>query len=177
MTRWPMTLIFCALLLVPGASVACAQAPFKTVTVGEWIVYEDLEYDGPTPPKPKGIPTAAQVAASGDRKATIHFACSKYDSAFYLEKDETFQDTLSRTPGYIAGKVYQFVYTKVDKDEYLWETVATNASYFFFEAHVETLMRGANLMICPTNNEKDSACLNFSLRGFTAAVKIVCPKR
>jgi hypothetical protein len=38
-------------------------------------------------------------------------------------------------------------------------------------------MHGSTFMICPKEDEKDPACLIFSLKGITAALKMVCPKR
>jgi hypothetical protein len=45
---------------------------------------------------------------------------------------------------------------------------------FLFDA--DTMARGDTFVMCPTDKE-DQRCLNFSLKGITAALKTICPKR
>jgi hypothetical protein len=39
------------------------------------------------------------------------------------------------------------------------------------------LIVAGSVRICPVPDEKDHHCLTFSLRGFAAALKAICPKR
>ena len=72
----------------------------------------------------------------------------------------------------------EIVYTRVDQGDHLRKMLLTpTESSSIFDTHVGELMRGSTSLICPKQDDKDPVCLTFSLRGFTAALKAICPKR
>jgi hypothetical protein len=172
----PIALMFCMLAMLPWPSAACAQAQFKEVTVGAWTVSEDLYGDTDdenTPPaKPTGRPNSAYTRALDGRNATLGFTCPDYSVIFSFDtNDENFNSAQGPSEHFDSD-----IYTKVDSDD-LRRTVLYHGYVSYFQTFPESLMRGANFMVCPTRDDKSSLCVNFSLKGITAALKMVCPKR
>jgi hypothetical protein len=101
----------------------------------------------------------------------MKFGCSTYQVHFSLGTDSPFRSALRL----LSDK--DFVFTKVDREEFRSMLLNRTESDSLFTPYVKELMHGSTFMICPKEDEKDPACLIFSLKGITAALKAVCPKR
>lgn len=161
-------LLFMLTLSCSAPSLAQPQGSDKVF--GDWKVYEDkYGSKGPT-----GVPDTAATPALNGRTAEMRFDCSAYQVHFYLYPDGAFQGALPEVA------YDDIVFTRVDREEPFPSRrmlLIRTESASSFDAYVEELMRSSTYMICPKANGKDPACLTFSLRGFTAALKAICPKR
>jgi len=175
MLRVGMLALFSALFLGCGlTNPSVAQKPADEKTFGDWAVYEDMDYDGPAPKKAKGVPDTAKTVALDNRKAMLGFHCLAYSAPFFIEFDDAFDKALPRHPESVS---YHIVYLRTDKSESLFEYLMNKSWKNYIAPQPETLIPAKTLMICPTNDDKNPACLSFSLKGITAALKAVCPKR
>ena len=186
---WTTIPALCGLLLTPGWIVPShAQSRFEETTVGAWRVYEYIGHMGER--RPKGIPNMAETSALDDgRKASLGIEeCSTYSVYFRFEGDAQFNDAKKDVPELSTQE--RVIFSKVEGsgparypdglpvlDGRLRPMILTGGDADYFLTYAEALMRGTNLMICPTKDDKNPACLQFSLRGITAALKMVCPKR
>jgi hypothetical protein len=177
MTIRTITLLFCVSLLLLATPEARAQARFKDVTVGSWTIRENTDgaLDDETVPskKPTGKPNTAYTLPVDGRKAELSFDCSAYELIFSFQVvDQDFIDAMGAS---IHSE--NDIYTKVDAEELRRTILAGGIIDYFQTFPLSRLTRGANFMICPKRDDADPACLAFSLKGFTAALKAVCPKR
>jgi hypothetical protein len=176
MTIRPAALMFLVSIVILWAAEACAQTWFKDVKVGHWTVEEEPILDSDNPEdesaptkKPTGRPNSAYTPALNRPGELFSFKCSEYEVVFYFNtNDANFHS---------ANGESLHIFTKVDSDD-LYPTELHGAETTYFYIHpISTLIRGANFMICPTRDDKNPLCFTFSLKGFTAALKMVCPKR
>lgn len=176
MTIRPTTLMFLMSIAILWAAEACAQTWFKEVKVGNWTVGEQPILDSDNPEdesapmkKPTGRPNIAYTPALNRTRELLSFECSEYEVVFYFDtKDANFHS---------ASKGSLHIFTKVDSDRLYATQVHGGDTTYFQIFPISRLMRGANYMICPTIDDKNPLCFNFSLKGFAAALKMVCPKR
>jgi hypothetical protein len=112
------------------------------------------------------------LALSG-RDAQLGFDCSDYSVVFSFQaNDKDFGSAMEASDHNESD-----IYTKVDSED-LGRTILAGGNVSYFQTFpISRLMRGTNFTICPTRDDKHPACLTFSLKGITAALKMVCPKR
>jgi hypothetical protein len=174
MTPRAIGLTLCAILLTLGwPSSLFAQSQFKERTVGDWLVYESLGHTGDDPPK--GIPNMAETRALDGRKAKLGIeACERY-SVYFRIGGSDLDSAIKDIPDISFQR--KIVFGKVDHDGEVVPMILTGGDEEYFQANIGALVRGAGFMICPTQDDKNPACLNFSLRGISTALKMICPKR
>lgn len=162
----------CLLLFTPilcWSGFVFAQGQQGGRVFDDWeLYYEQERY---TSVRSSAPDTAGTI--STNKQARLEFTCSMYQVRFDLHPGKAFQSALDP-----LSTVDDIVFTKVGKVDYFrrtllkrWEAASS------FDTDVDELIRGSTLMICPKQDDKDPACLTFSLRGFAAALKALCPKR
>lgn len=155
----------------------CAQAQKLVVEkkIGDWILYEFDDFDQDPPPPPKGVVDTARTPALNGRDATLAFKCSAYEVDYFLYEDHEFSDAVKKAS---KIEINQPIYTGTNKDHGLYEKFSWGGDNTRgFHQRTAELIGAGNFMVCPANDEKHPACLTFSLRGITAALKAICPKR
>jgi hypothetical protein len=148
-----------------GVSLSFAQSPTTDRMVGDWRLFVEKSRTG--------APNTAGTPDLSGRTAELWVTCSTYEVQFDLRWDEPF---ISSFP---EGAFESIAFMNVDRADYFRGVILTqhpNGGSIFFP-FVKEVMRGSTLMVCPKKNDKDPACLSFSLKGLTAALKAICPKR
>jgi hypothetical protein len=174
------------LLLLPGlvlifgpALSAYAQRVPEEKKLGDWTIYEFRDFDLDPLPPPKGVADAAKTPALNGRDASLALFCSTYSVSYLIYGDDQFSDAMQAAAAGSNADIYnQLLYTKTNKQESFQKTLSSAGySGHEFSTITETLLSAGSLMVCPMQDDKHPACLTFSLRGITAALKAICPKR
>lgn len=175
--RRAFILPLCAGVLALGCIPVFSQSRFTPKTVGEWRVYEDLGHSDPPITPAKGIPNAASTHALDGRRASLGISsCGPFAVSFSIEVDSKFNGPKNPEDEFKVIET-RVVYSKVFPSERkLMPLVLEAGDEEYFTGDADTLARGTKFMVCPSQDE-GPRCLNFSLRGITAALKAVCPKR
>jgi hypothetical protein len=178
--------LMCCLSLMAGCNVsASAQSRFEPANVGDWQLYEYLGHLGNR--RPTGVPNMAETPALDGRKARLGIEeCAPYSVYFRLDLDSNFN--AASAP--VISPLEKVVFFKIEGtgqarypdglpalDGTLRPLILTGGDSNYFLMYPQSLMRGEKLSICPTQDEKNPACLTVSLRGITATLKAICPKR
>jgi hypothetical protein len=172
MAREVIMLPLCAMLF-SVASVALSSAAPAPKTMGDWLIFADAQ-------KPdryssdERIHAAVTDALDGREGRMGIWGCGRYSVAFNFEPDVPFDGKKPEEMG--EGKA-RVAYSKVLPSETELSPMVLergDVEHFVFDADI--LARSAKFMMCPTQ-EAGSRCLTFSLKGFTAALKAICPKR
>ena len=158
-----------------ATSLAQTKNVAEEKTFGDWILYEDRDFDQDPLPSPKGIVDLARTTALNGHDVSLGFKCSTYSVGYFLYEDKAFSDAMS---GVDESPDEKPLYIQTNKQDSLFKALSSGGySTRSFEMSTEALIKAGTLMICPTRDEKGPACLSFSLKGFTAALKALCPKR
>jgi hypothetical protein len=174
--------LFFGLVFILGlAASAHAERLAEEKKVGDWILYEDRSADENPLPPPKGIADTARTSDLKGRNVDLLAQCQKYDVNYLINEDTEFNSALQPNPVAENGatqEVTQAIYVKTDKDEEFQKTLSFNVYQGrFFNMTTGALLAAGVVAICPTPDGKNPACLTFSLKGITAALKAICPKR
>jgi hypothetical protein len=175
MTRRGSTLLL-AILACGVASPSLAETPFKDRTVGDWSAIENA-WQHSAELSSREVVSIASTKALNGRKATLGISrCSPYSVGFSVETDSEFFDVKNSEQKMRDAKI---VYGKTLPAEtpamspiFLYEG---DVPYFSYD-DADSMVPAAKFMLCPSH-EESPGCLTFSLKGFTAALKMVCPKR
>jgi hypothetical protein len=166
----------CAALLALDCGALLAEPQLKEKTVGDWTAVENAaQYSDELSSREFGS-WAWTYALSGREGVLGISRCGRYSVAFSLQADTEFKGPKSAGDDPDASGT-RLIYGKVLPSESLMSPTLLwtgYEQYFFFDA--DKMIPAGKFLICPTN-EEGRRCLTFSLRGFTAALKTVCPKR
>lgn len=175
--RRVLILPLCAILLALGYIPSLSKTRFIPKTFGDWEVYEDLgHFDAPFPPA-KGIPNAASTVALDGRRATLGITnCGRYTVSFRINTDSEFDGPKNPENEFKIIETRIVFHKVLPSDRNLWPMMLGRGDEEYFLGDADALARGAKLMICPTQDESPR-CLNFSLRGITTVLKMICPRR
>lgn len=167
----PLKFLACLFLVAPilcSSASVFAQGQEGSRVSGDWELYNESRNSR----APSNMPNTAGTISS-NQEARLEFTCTMYQVEFDLRPGRTFQAGLDP-----SSTVDDIVFTKVGKVDYFRRTLLKRwEAAFSFDTDVGELMRGSTLLICPKEDDKNPACLTFSLRGFNAALKALCPKR
>jgi hypothetical protein len=100
--------------------------------------------------------------------------CGRYSVSLAFEADIPFD---GKKPDEMGEAPTRLAYGRVLPSDWPLEPVVVHrGSSESFSFGADIMARADKFLICPTN-EEGPRCLTFSLKGFTAALKAVCPKR
>lgn len=149
--------------------------PPKERTVGTWRVYELLDEESITT---KGVLNAAATKALDGRDAELGiYNCQTHSVGYNVKLGPEFFAALALPEDRFRLPPPQIVFAKIDDEAELWPIMIEFDTRTSFTTHTHKFVRGTNLLLCPKKDETHTACLKFSLRGITAALKLICPKR
>src|SRR4051812_42697810 len=82
-------------LVCAATSLAQTKKVAEEKTFGDWVVYENRDFDQDPLPPPKGIVDRARTTALNGREASLDFSCSTYSVDYNLYDDKNFSDAQS----------------------------------------------------------------------------------
>jgi hypothetical protein len=166
---WVCLLTFC----IP--SISLAQEQFKSIVTGDWSTIENAVQRSAELSSSEVVWVASTEALNG-RKATFGISrCGRYDLGFAVQTDseffhQTHPEHKIRDTKIVFGKVLP------SETPEMSPIFLHQGDVQYFSAHAGSMVLGARFILCPSY-EESPGCLTFSLRGFTVALKMVCPKR
>jgi hypothetical protein len=164
----------CAVLLALNCGTAAwAETEFKEKTVGDWRGVENAWQHADELSGREFGPWAWTNALDGREGIIGIISCGQYSVRFSFQGSQVFGTEDSPR----GSGDYRIIYGRVLPAESVLEPIMLDQGdmeYFYFDAG--RMMRAGKFLLCPTN-EENSDCVTYSLRGFTAALKMICPKR
>jgi hypothetical protein len=167
-------LVVGAILFAFGAGAAWSETAFEWKKMGDWRAIENAWKYSDELTGQEEVHWASTRALEG-RAAVLGIAqCSRYQIMFSFESDAEFNgpNPEAERDEYLD----RIAHGKVLPSENMMPVRiwSAYADYFFY--NVDDMIPAQKFLICPTR-EEGPRCLTFSLRGFAAALKAVCPKR
>lgn len=157
-------------------SAALAETDFKRATAGDWSAIENAWRHKRELASQEVVYWASTSALAGRKVQMGIGSCGQYNVSFGIEFDREFKGPETSVD---ESKIAEdrIVYAKVLPSQRELSAVVVESGYVdFFSFDADAMVSGAKFMVCPAKDE-GPRCLTFSLRGITAALKMVCPKR
>lgn len=173
-----LALSVAASVLCCSISAAVAGKEVKWKIVGDWGAIEKVSQHLDELSVSEAMYIAGTDSLDGRSGSMGISRCGQYEVMFGVQTDDEFEGPKNSDANAAYSKMGgRVVYTRaLPSDGGLRPTllIGGNIEYFYGSPHA--MMRSTKFLICPTR-EEGSRCLTFSLRGFTAALKMVCSKR
>ena len=173
--NWLSRFLGAAVAFCGVSSAALAETDFKRATLGDWSAIENAWRHKRDLVSHEIVYWASTSALAGRKVQMGIGSCGQYNVSFGIEFDREFKGPESVDEPNIAED--GLVYAKVFPSQRELSAVVVESGYIdFFSFDADAMVRGTKFLVCPTK-EEGPRCLTFSLRGFAAALKMVCPRR